>query len=213
MSKPKPEAAHVVVENNPAPVSNSSPVEHAVTGAVQTCVTDIFHTVVKMEKVQHIATDIAALLTQELRNASFMTEQLDLNEAQVKKLLDVVEKITMTARDKYLGALKKDTRTKDLVGVVEANVKRVVDIALSGIGQAINRGAVINATAVKANATKEDVNSCELVYASGTDLTIPTKCVLISSNCVAAVQDACKVILARERVDPATGEIISEPVA
>ncbi|WKA26367.1 hypothetical protein [Bradyrhizobium roseum] len=89
--------------------------------------------------------------------------------------MEFVSRATTTARDKYIGSVKKDERTKNAVQIVETCMRRVVDEALAGIGQEINRGAIISATAVAANAKKEDVNSMELNYSKvAGNITIPT---------------------------------------
>lgn len=54
----------------------------------------------------------------------------------------------------------------------------------------------ISATAVAANAKKEDVNSMELNYPKiAGDITIPTRGVFMSTNCIAVIQESCKVDL------------------
>lgn len=90
----------------------------------------------------------------------------------------------------------------------------MVEEALSGIGQEINRSAAINATTVSANAKKEDHNSIELNYSKEAgDITIPTRGVFISTNCIQVIQDSCTVDLTDkpEKVDPETGEILDDP--
>jgi hypothetical protein len=63
---------------------------------------------------------------------------------------------------------------------------------LASIGQEVNRGAIINAVAVQANAKNEDYN--EILLRTGKnsgDVTIPINCVLISTNCVAVIKTSC----------------------
>lgn len=211
------------VENKPATVSNL--VDRVISKTAQDATQRVFSNVVGLEKFQHITDDITALLKQEMVNQSFMTVQLELSEQQHKALLDFVGRAVISARDRYLGKLKKDERTKAVVAIVEGAMSGVIEEALSGIGQEINRGAAINATAVSANAKKEDHNSIELNYSKEAgDITIPTRGVFISTNCVQVIQDSCKVDLTEEKpaekkgrktaagetVDETTGEIISE---
>lgn len=124
---------------------------------------------------------------------------LEISDDQREKLLEFISRATKTARDKYIGSVKKDERTKNAVQIVETCMRRVVDEALAGIGQEINRGAIISATAVAANAKKKDVNSMELNYSKiAGDITIPTRGVFMSTNCIAVIQDSCKVDLSTE---------------
>ncbi|MDP3078670.1 hypothetical protein [Bradyrhizobium sp.] len=169
----------------------------------------VFEEVVGLERFKDITEDIAALMKQEMVNQSFMTVQLELTEAQANALQEFIHRAVSSARDRYLGKLEKDKRTKNIVGIVEASMRGVIEEALSGIGQEINRGAAINATAVSANAKKDDYNSIELNYSKAAgDITIPTRGVFISTNCIQVIQDSCKVTLDDGTVaDKATGEI------
>ena len=180
------------VGNAPATVSNI--VETTTNKTAVKATQDVFEAVMRLDHLHHITDDIAALLTAELRKASFMTVQLELSDEQQEKLLQFVSRATETARDKYIGSLKRDERTKDTVGIVEGAMSLVIEQALSGIGAEINRGAIISSVAVSANAKKEDFNSIELNYSKEAgDITIPTRGIFISTNCVKVIQDSCKV--------------------
>lgn len=183
------------VENNPASVSNNI-AEPVVSLTAQEATQRVFETVVRMDKVGDIADDIAALITTELKNASFMTVNLELSDEQREKMLDFVTRACHTARDRYVANLKKDERTKANVMIVELAMRNVVEEALSAIGQEVNRGAIISSTAVSASAKKDDFNSIELQYSKNAgDITIPTRGVFISTNCVQLIQASCQVDL------------------
>lgn len=201
-----------VVENKPASVSNVPVVDHAVNKAVQEATRKVFDNLLRLEKIEHIADDVAALMIQELRNQSFMTEQLELTKAQETKLVDFAKRACATAKDRYLGNIKKDERTKSVSEIVELAMQSIVHEALASIGQEINRGAVIAATAVKADAKKDTHNQIELNYPKEAgDITIPTKGVFISTNCVQVIQDSCTTgggDPKTQLVNADTGEII-----
>lgn len=181
-----------IISNEPPTVSNN--VEPTVNQTVKAATQRAFEEVIHLDPLYSIIDDTAALLTAELKNASFMTVDLELTEEQRVKLREFINRATSSARDKFIGTLEKDKRTKDTVRIVETAMREVVEEALSAIGQEINRGAVISATAVAANAKKEDVNSMELNYSKvAGDITIPTRGVFISTNCVQVIQDSCKV--------------------
>lgn len=193
--------------SNAEPTVSNNIVDATINKVAKEATQRVFESVVRLEHLYQIAEDITALLTAELKNQSFMTVQLELTEAQREKLQDFVARATTTAKDRYVGNLKNDERTKDTIRIVEEQMSDVVEEALSAIGQEINRGAIISSTAVSANAKKEDFNSIELNYSKlAGDITIPTKGIFISTNCVQVIQDSCKVEL--PKVDAATGEII-----
>ena len=188
-----------IIANEAPTVANV--VQKTVNATASEATQKAFVSVVRLDHVTNMAEDITALLTAELKNASFMTVDLEITDEQREKLLEFVNRAVTTARDKYVGSVKKDERTKNAVQIVETCMRRVVDEALAGIGQEINRGAIISATAVAANAKKEDVNSMELNYSKiAGDITIPTRGVFMSTNCIAVIQDSCKVDLS----EPAT---------
>jgi predicted CopG family antitoxin len=199
------------ISNGQPSVSNEI-VERVVNITAQEATQKVFSSVVHLDKITQITDDINALLTTELKNASFMTVDLELSEAQKTKLLEVVTRVGVQARDKYIANIKKDERTKAMVAVVETQFKSVINEALSAIGQEVNRGTIISAVAVAANAKKDDYNSIELNYPKDcSDITIPTKGVFVSTNCVALIQESCKVDLkTKEKVDAETGEVLAD---
>lgn len=183
------------VQNDQATVSNNEDmVDKTVNRVVGEATQRIFENVVRLERLEHIVEDFVALLTTEMKNASFMDVNLELEDEQREKLMEFSRRAATTARDKYLGALKKDERTKNIVQIVEDAQRKVVEQALSAIGQEVNRGAIISSIAVKADAKKEDYNSLELNYSKAAgDITIPTKGIFISTNCVQVIKDSCVV--------------------
>ena len=191
--------------SNAEPTVSNNVVQATVNQTVKDATQRVFERLIGYDRLRDIAEDITALLTAELKNASFMTVQLELTEGQREKLQEFVSRVTTTAKDRYVGNLKKDERTRDTMNLVEESMSKVVEEALSAIGQEINRGAIISAAAVAANAKKEDFNSIELQYSKvAGDITIPTKGVFISTNCVQVIQDSCKV----DTVNPETGEVL-----
>lgn len=191
--------------SNAEPTVSNSIVDATVNQTAQEATQRAFESVIRLDHLGEMSEDITALLTAELKNASFMTVQLELTEGQKEKMLEFVSRAVTTAKDRYVGNLKTDERTKDTVRIVQEAMSDVVEEALSAIGQEINRGAIISATAVAANAKKEDFNTIELQYSKvAGDITIPTRGVFISTNCVQVIQDSCKVVA----VNPETGEVL-----
>ncbi|MDR2783800.1 MAG: hypothetical protein LBB48_08205 [Treponema sp.] len=154
---------------------------------------DIFDAVVRLNPLQDLFKDLSEKLITELSIQSFMEYNLELSEDQRGALSGAVAaKGNETART-YLANLKKDERTQKVYDIVKEKTKGIADAVLSSIGQEINRGAIINAVAVQANAKSEKVDEILLqkTKASG-DITIPTNCILISTNCVSVIKSSCE---------------------
>ena len=89
----------------------------------------------------------------------------------------------------YKGKLETDKRTKELTELVKTRSKNSLERLLSAIGQEFNRGAIINAIAVAADTKSPDSNKIELRHSkSSGDITIPTRGIFLSTNCVEAIQ-------------------------
>jgi hypothetical protein len=153
----------------------------------------IFEAVTKLNALQDCFEDLANRLIADLTANSFMEFNLELNEDQKEQLRKAVKiKGNETVRD-YLAKVNADERTSAVYGICREKTTAIVDTVLSSIGQEINRGAIINASAVQANAKSEDYDEILLrkTKASG-DITIPTNCLLISTNCVAVIKASCQ---------------------
>jgi hypothetical protein len=150
---------------------------------------DIFDAVLRLNPLQDLFKDLSEKLVTELAVQSFMEYNLELTEDQRGALgRVVVARGNETART-YLANLKKDDRTQEVYDIVKEKAHNIADAVLSSIGQEINRGAIINAIAIQASAKNEDYDEILLrkTKASG-DITIPTNCLLISTNCVSVIK-------------------------
>lgn len=178
---------------------------------------EIFSEVIKLNFFKNLADDITTNCVSELRNASFMTIDLELSEEQKSKLSGAMPQLVNHAVNSYISKIKKDERTKKTVETVENKVKNVIERALSAIAAEINRGALINSVAVSADSKNDEYNKIELRYskASG-DITIPTRGIFISTNCIENIRASVVVtppVNDDEKVDPKTGEIIESKEA
>ena len=116
-----------------------------------------------------------------------------MTEDQRKALSRVVAAKGNETAKIYLANLKKDERTQAVYDIVTKKTCSIADAVLSSIGQTVNRGAIINAIAVQANAKSEKVDEILLQKTkSSGDITIPTNCILISTNCVAVIKASCE---------------------
>jgi hypothetical protein len=154
---------------------------------------DMFKAVLELNQLQDLFVDLAKRLIEDLHGNSFMEFNLELNEDQKKQLHRALSiRGNETVRN-YLANINKDERTKNVYGVCREKATSIADVVLSSIGQEINRGVIINAVAVQANAKSEDYDEILLrkTKASG-DITIPTNCILISTNCVSVIKSSCQ---------------------
>jgi hypothetical protein len=178
------------VQNEKPAVEDVQPI---IDGKIVDTVFDIFGAVTRLNLLQDCFEDLANRLISDLHANSFMEFNLELKENQKEQLRKAVKtKGNETVRD-YLAKVNTDDRTKAVYGVVREKITGIIDGVLSSIGQEINRGAIINAIAVQANAKSEEHDEILLrkTKTSG-DITIPTNCLLISTNCVSVFKASCQ---------------------
>lgn len=169
-------------------------IENVIRKDVQQVTQTIFENVVKLNYFRDIAKDIANACIGELSNQSFMTVNLELTEKQKEILSGAMNQIVDAVVNTYVGNIKRDERTKATVEIVENNIKRIIEQTLCDIGQEINRGCCINSSAVKADAKNENYNTIELRHSKHSgDITVPTKGIFVSSNCVDLILNSVKI--------------------
>jgi len=153
----------------------------------------IFDAVLRHNSLQDMFEDLANCLIADLTANSFMEFNLELKEEQKAQLRKAVKiKGNETVR-KYLAEINSDERAREVYGIVRGKTTEIVDSVLSAIGREINRGILINAVAVQANAKNENHDEILLRKSKTSgDITIPTHCLLISTNCVAAIKASCQ---------------------
>jgi hypothetical protein len=179
------------VQNKEPAVENVQPV---IDEKIVETVFEIFNAVSRLNDLQDCFKDLANRLIADLYANSFMEFNLELKEDQKEQLRKVVKtKGNEVVRD-YLAKVNTDERTKEVYGIVKEKTTAIADTVLSAIGAEINRGAIINAVAVQANAKSEDYDEILLrkTKSSG-DITIPTNCILISTNCVSTLKASCQI--------------------
>jgi hypothetical protein len=168
-------------------------VQAVVDEVIVNTVFDIFDAVLRLNPLQDLFKDLAEKLIGELSAQSFMEYNLELTEDQRRALSRVVAARGNETAKIYLANLKKDERTQAVYDIVKKKTHSIADAVLSSIGQTVNRGAIINAIAVQANAKSEKVDEILLQKTkSSGDITIPTNCILISTNCVAVIKASCE---------------------
>jgi len=187
------------VQNKESAVEDIQPViDEKIAGTVF----DIFDAVLRHDMLQDMFEDLANALIADLSANSFMEFDLELKEdqkAQIRKAVKI--KGNETVR-KYLAEIDTDERAREVYGTVREKTTGIVDSVLSAIGRQINRGILINAVAVQANAKNENHDEILLRKSKTSgDITIPTHCLLISTNCVAAIKASCQ-----EEVEPDTSD-------
>lgn len=154
----------------------------------------VFEKVISLNQWDAVATAITNRLADELKEQSFMTTDLELTEKQKDALGNGLSVIVSEVVKNYKAQVSNDERTVSTYLIVKSAMRSIIERVLSGIGEEINRGAVINAVAVSADSKSKDFNKVELQYSKDAgDITIPTKGVFISTNCVETIRDSIKV--------------------
>ncbi len=175
-------------------------VEKVVNKEVQETTQDIFKEVIGLDYYNDIGQDIAEAFIRDLKNASFMTIDLELTENQKEVLKKSIPSVVRQAFQTYAANLDKDKRRKHTVQIIEKKIRSIIEITLRDIGQEINRGCIINSYAVKADAKNEKYNTIELQHSkiSG-DITVPTKGIFCSSNCVDTIINSIRIEQEKEQ--------------
>lgn len=165
-------------------------IDKTVTEQTQT----VFEKVISLNQWDAVATAITNRLADELKEQSFMTTDLELTEKQKDALGNGLSVIVSEVVKNYKAQVSNDERTVSTYLIVKGAMRSIIERVLSGIGEEINRGAVINAVAVSADSKGKDFNKVELQYSKDAgDITIPTKGVFISTNCVETIRDSIRV--------------------
>lgn len=176
--------------------------EDTINGVVDQCTKNVFEKLIKLDNLKNITEDFVNKVVTELKTQSFMTLELELTEIQKEFLFKELPMLMSRATSEYQSKLNKETRTKETILIVENELKKIIEETLRSIAQEINRGAIINSTAVSADTKSKDYNKIELNFSKRSgDITIPTKGVFISTNCIDIILNSIKV----------EGEEVTEP--
>lgn len=184
----------MTVENRQATVAGAKEAFTVIHKQTEKAVNRIFDDIIHLDHWQHIADDISTALMMRLKTDSFMDKQFELNEAQQTQLAKITENTVQAAKDKYLENIVADVRTRNVVERVENEMRRIIEYTMAGIAAEINRGAIINTTAVSADTTGK-VNKIVLHHSKDAgDITLPMNGVLLASNCVTVIMDSVNVL-------------------
>jgi hypothetical protein len=136
---------------------------------------------------------LANRLIEDLAANSLLEYNLELTDDQKEQLRKAVKDKGRDTVQNYQSNLNTDERTKLVYGLVREKTTAIADSLLSSIGKEINRGTLINCHAVQANSKNEKYDEILLRKSkySG-DITVPTDCILISSNCVEIFKKSCQ---------------------
>ncbi|GHU58838.1 hypothetical protein FACS189444_3170 [Spirochaetia bacterium] len=180
----------MAVQNKKAPTDVD--VRGIVDFEVVTTVDDIFTAVMNLSPMQDLFTDLTKRLVDDLYGQSFMEFNLELSDDQKKALGTAIASRGHETARIYLANLKEDERAEKIYEIVKLKTAAIADKVLRSIGAEVNRGAIINASAVQCNSKAPNHNEITLwAGKAGGDITIPTQCVLIATNCVEVIKKSC----------------------
>jgi hypothetical protein len=153
----------------------------------------IFSSVIELNPLNDLFGDLADRLIQDLAANSLLEYNLELSDDQKEQLRKAVKAKGTETVQNYQANLNTDERTKLVYGLVREKTTAIADSLLSSIGKEINRGTIINCHAVQANSKNEKYDEILLRKSkySG-DITVPTDCILLSSNCVEIFKSSCQ---------------------
>ena len=154
-----------------------------------------FERILNLDHWSVVAIGISNRMADELAEKSFMTTDLELTEKQRAALIEGTKTIVADVVKNYKAQISKDERSREVFDIVRSTMRGIIERVLSGIGAEINRGAVINAVAVSADSKSKDFNKIELQYSKDAgDITIPTRGVFISTNCVETIRESVVLV-------------------
>jgi len=154
---------------------------------------NIFESVIKLNPLDDIFSDLSARLIDDLRANSLLEYNLELTDDQKNHLRSCIQMKGSEAVRNYLSNLTEDKRTKLAYGLVREKTTAIADAVLSSIGKEINRGAIINAQAVQANSKNKAYDEILIRKSkSSGDITIPTDVIILSTNCVRVIEMSCQ---------------------
>lgn len=180
--------------------------EEIVNAVVKEAANTLFAKICALPSLSDIAERAALSLAAQLKDNTFMTAQLELTELQRKELGRLINNSLHKSREEYIIEFEKDL-DGELKKVYLASMKNIVNEALRGISDEINRGAIISCKAVAADTKSDKHNKIELNYPDReTQITIPTFGIFIATNCVEAIQNSIQIDEEQETdEDPTTG--------
>ena len=185
-------------QNDTADAETSNVVQNTAQRVVDVVVKEAtqtaFENIINLNYWPAISTAITNRLSEELIEKSFMDTDLELTEKQKDALLAGVEKIVSEIVKNFKASVENEERTVKTYDIVKNAMRDIINRTLSQIGAEINRGAVINGVAVSADSKSKEFNKIELQYSKDAgDITIPTKGVFISTNCVETIRESIEV--------------------
>jgi len=147
----------------------------------------------ELNPIDDIFEDLSDKLADDLKANSLLEYNLELSDDQKTHLTDVIKLKGNEIVKSYLANLDTDERTKLVYGLIREKTTAIADSLLSSIGKEINRGTVINCHAVQANSKNEKYDEILLRKTKNSgDITVPTDCILLSSNCVEVFKKSCR---------------------
>lgn len=185
-------------QNDTADAETSNVVQNTAQRVVDVVVKEAtqtaFEDIINLNYWPAISTAISNRIAEELKEQSFMTTDLELTEKQKEALRSGVGQIVDEVVRNFKASVENEERTVKTYDIVKNAMRDIINHTLSQIGAEINRGAVINGVAVSADSKSKEFNKIELQYSKDAgDITIPTKGVFISTNCVETIRESIEV--------------------
>ncbi|MBE6457595.1 MAG: hypothetical protein E7011_02190 [Alphaproteobacteria bacterium] len=159
--------------------------------------TNVFDRLIKWLPLREVAEQAAANLIARMDTADFFTEKYALTEKQKEYIRQNIASIMREAGDQVVAKHTEwDKENKEFIGntIVEEMIK-IPEQTMAALGRVANRGAVLAMTAIKANAGSDKADEITMRKSKETgDITIPTRGVFISTNCIESIKEQINII-------------------
>jgi len=182
------------MEQKPLIQNAETPLQQIIPEASKVCediAVRVFDRIMQWSPVKEASTRAAAILITEMDNADFFTEKYSLTERQQELFRNRIAEVMQTAAQIVVTEISDYAKKREeYVGrVVIEEMMKISEETMKAIGQSINRGALLAMTAVAANAKNEDYDEITMRKSKiGGDITIPTRGVFISTNCIERIK-------------------------
>jgi len=182
----------------PAPAkvvqNKETPLQKAIPEATEVCrevAVKVFERIMRWNPIREAGTLAANLLIAEMESKDFFHEKYSLSERQAGLIKERIQALMANAANSVVLDIKDyEKNREEYIGrVVIEELLKIPEETMGAIGESINRGALLAMTAFVANAKNEDFDEITMRKSKSTgDITIPTKGIFISTNCIERIK-------------------------
>jgi hypothetical protein len=154
---------------------------------------NIFRRVMNWHPLDEAAKIAGDSLANKMRDATFFSDNYELTLKQKEYIQGIITSEMQLAAEQAIRKMKdyKEESEEHTETTVIEEMTKIPEMTMRAIGQNVNRGALLAMTAVQAKSTNDERDEIVMWKSKTTgDITIPTRGVFISTNCVEKIKQA-----------------------